>query len=238
MQTRKRNRALATGILLLLLFVVFTALVSQVDVQGIGPNGSLVGMAHINGPVRDLVGTSDFFYKISEILGYLSLLVAVLFCLCGLIQWITRRSLFKVDRELIYMYIFYVIVVLAYILFEFFIVNYRPVLEDGELAASYPSSHTVLVVSVFGMAIAGHFGSIFGSRSLRRIACWISGLLIVAMVACRLLAGVHWLTDIVGGLLLAGAVLSLYTACLRRRRRTLPAVKTEDAGDRIKPEQE
>lgn len=238
MQTRKRNRALATGILLLLLFVVFTALVSQVDVQGIGPNGSLVGMAHVNGPVRDLVGTSGFFYKISEVLGYLSLLVAALFCLCGLIQWITRRSLFKVDRELIYMYVFYVIVVLAYILFELFIVNYRPVLEDGELAASYPSSHTVLVVSVFGMAIAGHFGSIFGSRSLRRIACWISGLLIVAMVACRLLAGVHWLTDIVGGLLLAGAVLALYTACLRRRRRALPSVKAENPADQTDPEQE
>ena len=219
MKTKKRSRALGAGIVFLLLFIVFTYVVSQIDVQGIGPNGSLVGLSAVNGYARDLIGTNDLCYTVSQCLGYLSLLCAALFCVVGLIQWITRRSLAKVDRELIWMYVFFVVVVLLYVLFEYVVVNYRPVLEGGELAASYPSSHTMLVFSVFGMAIAGRFGSIFGSRGLRTAACWISGLLIVVMIATRLLSGVHWITDIIGGLLLACCVVCFYTACIRRRRR-------------------
>ena len=219
MRTRKSSRALSAGIIFLLLFIAFTFVVNQIDVQGIGPGGSLVGLSTVNGYARDLIGTNDLCYTVSEWLGYLSLLVAALFCVIGLIQWIGRRSLAKVDRELIWMYVFFVIVVLLYVLFEYLVINYRPVLEDGELAASYPSSHTVLVISVFGMAIAGRFGSIFGSRGLRTAACWISGLLIAAMIATRFLAGVHWITDIIGGLLLSCCVVCFYTACIRRRRR-------------------
>ena len=223
MRSKKSSRAVVAGVILLLLFLVFTYLISQIDVQGIGPGGSLVGFASVNGFFRDLIGTNSLCYTVSEWLGYLSLLVAALFCLCGLIQWIGRHSLRKVDRELIWMYVFFVIVVLLYVLFEYLVINCRPVLEDGELAASYPSSHTVLVVSVFGMAIAGRFGSIFGSRGLRTAACWISGVLIAAMIATRVLAGVHWFTDVIGGLLLAFCVVCFYTACIRRRRRHTPA---------------
>ena len=219
MRTQKRSKALGVGILFLLLFIAFTFVVSQIDVQGIGPNGSLVGLASINGPARDLIGTNDLCYTVSEWLGYLSLLAAALFCVIGLAQWIGRRSLARVDRELIWMYVFFAVVVILYVLFDRVVVNYRPVLEDGELAASYPSSHTMLVFSVFGMAIAGRFGSIFGSRRLCTAACWISGILIAAMVAARLLSGVHWVTDIVGGLLLSCCVVAFYTACIRRRRR-------------------
>ena len=200
MRTKKSSRALGAGIIFLLLFIAFTFVISQIDVQGIGPEGSLVGLS-------------------SEWLGYLSLLVAALLCVVGLVQWISRRSLARVDRELLWMYVFFAVVVLLYILFEYVVINYRPVLEDGELAASYPSSHTVLVFSVVGMAIAGRVGSIFGSRGLRTAACWISGILIVAMIATRLISGVHWVTDIIGGLLLSCCVVCFYTACIRRRRR-------------------
>ena len=233
MSSKKRSHALAGGLVLLLLFLIFTYAVNTIDVQGIGPGGSLVGLAGINGYARDLIGTSSLCYSVSEWLGYLSLLAAALFCLCGLIQWIGRRSLRKVDRELLWMYLFFVIVVLLYIMFEYLVINYRPVLEDGELAASYPSSHTVLVVSVFGMAIVGRFGSIFGSRGLRTAACWISGVLIVAMIATRLLAGVHWFTDIIGGLLLAFCVVCFYAACIRRRR---PKAKLQRSPTRSEPE--
>lgn len=219
MRTKKSSRALGAGIIFLLLFIAFTFVISQIDVQGIGPEGSLVGLSTVNGLARDLIGTNDLCYTVSEWLGYLSLLVAALLCVVGLVQWISRRSLARVDRELLWMYVFFAVVVLLYILFEYVVINYRPVLEDGELAASYPSSHTVLVFSVFGMAIAGRFGSIFGSRGLRTAACWISGILIVAMIATRLISGVHWVTDIIGGLLLSCCVVCFYTACIRRRRR-------------------
>jgi len=235
MRTKKSRGALGAGIILLLLFITFTFVISQIDVQGIGPGGSLVGLSSVNSFARDLIGSNSLCYTVSEWLGYLSLLVAALLCVVGLAQWISRRSLAKVDRELLWMYVFFVVVVLLYILFEYVVINYRPVLEDGELAASYPSSHTVLVFSVFGMAIAGRFGSIFGSRGLRTAACWISGILIAAMVVTRLLSGVHWFTDIIGGLLLSCCVVCFYTACIRRRRRNVSS-RTNPPAEPSEPE--
>jgi len=219
MKTNKKSHALGVGIFLLILFALFTGFVKMVDVQGIGPNDSLVGLATINGMVRDMIGTNDLCYLVTKLLGYLALLVAALFCLFGLIQWIGRRSLAKVDKELIFMYVFYVIVVGCYVLFEKFIINYRPVLEDGVLEASYPSSHTMLVFTIFGMAIAGRFGTVFGSKGPRIFFSWVFGILIVVMIAGRLLSGVHWVTDIIGGVLLSGAIVAFYKACINSCRK-------------------
>lgn len=223
MQTNKKSHALGIGLLFLILFLLFTLTVMFVDVQAIGPNNSEVGLASVNSTVRSLLGTdgvNELFYLMTKLLGYAALAIAALFCLFGLIQWISRRSLRKVDKELIFMYVFYVIVVGCYVLFERFIVNCRPVLEDGILEASYPSSHTMLVFTIFGMAIAGHFGTIFGSKGPRVLFSWLFGLLIVVMVVGRLLSGVHWFTDIIGSVLLSASLVAFYRACVCRCRKS------------------
>lgn len=217
MQTKKKSHALRVGILLLILFLLFTAAVKLVDVQAIGPEGSQVGLATLNQLVIQALGTNTanaLFSTLTELLGYAALAVAALFCLFGLIQWISRRSLRKVDKELILMYVFYILIIGCYVLFEKIIINYRPVLENGALEASYPSSHTMLVFTIFGMAIAGHFGTIFGSKSPRILFSWLFALLILAMIAGRLLSGVHWCSDIIGSILLSGSIVAFYRACV------------------------
>lgn len=216
MKQKKASGAVLAGLILLLLFLVFTAVLRIVDVSSPEPVGKPVGLSGINVAAHALCGESELFEKITSLLGYFSLLVAALSCLLGLIQWITRKKLARVDRELLWIYLFYIIVLALKVFFDkVLIINYRPILEEGLAEASYPSSHTMLVCTIFGMAIAARYKSVFGTEGLRQAACWISGILIVLMTVGRMLSGVHWLTDIIGSLLLSGAVVAFYTACIR-----------------------
>lgn len=220
MKEKKASGAAAVGIILLVLFLAFTAALTKVDVASPEPVGMPVGFSGWNLGVRNALGENSLCYTATELLGYFSILVAALSCLVGLFQWITRKKLSKVDKELLIVYGFYVLVVALKVFFDkVVIINYRPILEEGLPAASYPSSHTMLVCTIFGMGIAARFQGFFGTKGLRTAVCWIAGLLIVIMTAGRLLSGVHWLTDIIGSLLLSGAVVAFYTACIRKCRR-------------------
>ena len=83
------------------------------------------------------------------------------------------------------------------------------VLEDGELAASFPSSHTLLAICLFGIAAHQLYLRI-RSHLWRWIAAGACAALAAVTVIGRLLSGVHWLTDILGGILLGGAILLAY----------------------------
>ena len=69
---KKRN--IITSITLLILSVVFTLLVKNIDVKAIGPNESLVGFADINKLFHNLIGSNMAIYKITEIIGLIPLL--------------------------------------------------------------------------------------------------------------------------------------------------------------------
>ena len=133
---------------LFLLFIAFTIIVKYVDVHSIGPEGSLVGLATINNSFRNVLDYNELFYKISEILGYLSLLLVVFYGGIGVKQLIEKKNLYKVDRSLLLLGMFYVLVGIVYIIFEFVIINYRPIILEEGLEASYPSSHTILSICV------------------------------------------------------------------------------------------
>ena len=129
-------------------FVLWTVLVSYVDVRAIGQNASSVGFATLNGYVHNLTGVNMFLYTITDWLGLVPIGVAFGFAVLGLVQWVGRKSLFKVDRSILALGGFYIIVLAMYIFFEIVVINYRPVLIDGYLEASYPSSTTMLVMCV------------------------------------------------------------------------------------------
>ena len=57
-------------------------------------------------------------YKISEIFGYMILLLILIYGCIGLYQLIKRKSLFKVDKEIIKLGLFYVLMLIVYIVFE------------------------------------------------------------------------------------------------------------------------
>lgn len=219
----KKNGIVRTS-LLALLFIMFTLAVINVDVQKIGPDGSEVGFAFINGPVHDALPVNDLFYKLTTFLGYLALLAVLGYGAVGVWQLLKRRSLKKVDSQLISLGIFFVLVIFCYVLFEKLVINYRPVILDGELEASYPSSHTLLALCVFG-AMMVPYPKLFSEKQLSLVRA-AAGALVVLSVVGRLLSGVHWLTDIVGAVLLGAALLSGYVSMLQIGRQKQNAKKT------------
>ena len=195
-------------------FLLWTAAVCIVDVRPIGPNDSSVGFAMINGYVHDLTGVNYGLYIITDWLSLIPVAMVMGFGFLGLKQWIQRKSIWKVDGSILALGIFYLVVGAMFLFFENVVINYRPVLIEGVLEASYPSSTTMLVLCVMGSA-----GFRFHQRIQNPVLRWCVILAVsaftVLMVAGRLLSGVHWLTDIIGGGLLSGGLLILYDAAAK-----------------------
>lgn len=205
----KRKIGIALG--LLAAFALWTLAVKTVDVQSIGPGGSVVGFATVNGWFHSLTGVHMTLYTITDWLGLVPVAFGFGFAILGLVQWIRRRSICLVDRSILVLGIFYIVTLAAYLLFEEWVINYRPVLIQGFLEASYPSSTTLLVLC--GMPTAQfQLHRRIQNPILRRIACTSITAFVVFMVVGRLLSGVHWLTDILGGILLASGLVMLYDA--------------------------
>lgn len=202
---------------LLAAFVLWTAAVCLIDVQPIGPNGSEVGFSTLNGLVHSLTGVHWDLYAITDWLGLIPLCVMLGFALFGLVQWIERKSFSQVDRSIFVLGGFYLAVLAAYVFFERCVVNYRPVLVDGFLEASYPSSTTLLVLTVMptaGMRLNGRIRTC----ALRRGILFAIAAFSTFMVLGRLVSGVHWVTDIIGGMLLSAGLVMLYVSLTKQEK--------------------
>ena len=208
---KRVRKSFIVSICLLTAFVLWTVAISFVDVRAIGPQGSSVGFAGINGYVHNLTGVHFSLYNITDWLGLVPLFVCMGFGILGLVQWIKRKSICKVDHDILILGGFYIITIAAYLLFESVVINYRPVLINGYLEASYPSSTTLLVMCVMPTAVM-QFNSRIRNKLLRNIVAATLVAFIAFMVIGRLLSGVHWLTDIVGGALLSTGLVLMYRA--------------------------
>ena len=210
---RNRTQFLLPG-LLLGAFLLWTAGVCLVDVRPIGPMGSRVGFAGLNGWFHSLTGVHWWLYDLTDLLGLASLGICGGFGLQGLCQWIKRKSIRRVDGELLALGGFYLTVLAVFFLFELVQINYRPVLIEGRLEASYPSSTTLLVLCVMSTAQM-QLRRRLRPGALRRMVCTMIPCFTAFMVLARLLSGVHWLTDILGGAVLSAALVTAYGAVLR-----------------------
>lgn len=214
----KHKIYLAAAIILLGLFFVFTAIVITIDVQPIGPNESSVGLASINGAFKDAIksladteeGYSTLWYNISEVLGFAAIFIALGFTVLGLYQAIKRKNVLKVDKEIISLGAFYVVMFAIYIGFEIITINCRPIIMDGELEASYPSSHTLLATCICTTAIFELCRLLKKNKALLIIANMLCGSIGVMVIVGRLLSGVHWLSDIIASLLISVALICFY----------------------------
>ena len=196
------------------LFLLLILLVKTADVKVIGPMGSEIGLASLNGFMFKLLGESTFWYKLTELLGYLAILVALAFGALGVYQLIKQKSIKKVDMSLIALGGFYVLVAVVYAFFEVVVINYRPVILDSGLEASFPSSHTVLTVCIMATA-AMQLKRRIADKKAAVIAQWVCIGIAAVTVIGRLLSGVHWFTDILGGLLISATLVMLYYAVLK-----------------------
>jgi undecaprenyl-diphosphatase len=195
---------------------VLVLLLLSVDVAPIAAGDTNVGLSGLNRSIHEAVGVDMGMFRLSEILGYLSFGIAFVFLVLGALQTFRRKSLLRVDREILALGGLYLIGFVLYVLFDKVVVNCRPILLPGqtEPEPSFPSTHTMMSLLIFGSAI------LVVGRYLRneklclalRILLWV---LLVATVAARLISGVHWFTDILGGVLISCLLLSLFCAALR-----------------------
>ena len=210
---KKNQKNFCIAICMLIAFVMWTVAIRFIDVQAIGPQESSVGFATINQFVHNLTGVHMSLYTITDWLGLVPLMFVMGFGTLGLIQWIKRKHLLKVDYSILVLGGFYIVVMAAFVLFEVLVINYRPVLIDGILEASYPSSTTMLVMCVMPTAIM-QFDTRIKNDILKRCVTYAITAFIVFMVIGRLVSGVHWFTDIIGGALLSTGLVLMYRAII------------------------
>lgn len=196
------RKDLAVSVVSFVAFLLWTVALLFIDVNPIGPEGSKVGLSSINYAFHNLTGVNMTLYDITDLLGLVPIAIMLLFAIIGLLQLIKRKKLTFVDFDILVLGVFYVVLFIVFLAFEVFAVNYRPVLINGHLEVSYPSSTTLLVMCVIPTAIMRL------KKPLFNLSLALFG---VFMVVARTISGVHWITDIVGGILISTCLVSLYS---------------------------
>ena len=208
------KRTIYLSIFLLLSFVLWTLFVQWIDLASIGPQDSIVGFSTINGFFHRLTGVHLFLYQLTDWLSLIPLVFVLGFALLGLVQWFQRRSLFLVDRSLFILGGFYILVFLIFIFFEIYVINYRPILINGCLEASYPSSTTLLFLCVMPTAVMQLKHRLQNHCKVQYLS--LLTVFTAVIVALRAISGVHWITDIIGGILLSTGLVTLYSYLIQK----------------------
>lgn len=207
--TKNNRKTLYTAISTLVVFVLWTISIQFIDIQVIGPQGSSVGFATLNQFIHNLTGVNMILYTITDWLGLVPFGFAMGFALVGFIQLIKRKHILKVDFDILALGGFYIVVFAIYIFFELYVVNYRPILINGILEASYPSSTTMLAMCIMPTAIM-QLNNRIKNETLKKLISLSIVIFILFMVIGRILSGVHWITDIIGGATLSCGLVMLY----------------------------
>ena len=203
------KRGLLTGVIFIFLFALWTALVMTFDVQPLGVNGTDIGFAAINTAFHSLTGVNMTLYTITDWLGLVPVFVCLAFGGMGFCQLVKRKSLLRVDFDIIILGVYYVIVIMCYLIFEMIPINYRPILINGVMECSYPSSTTLLVLGVMTTLIFQAKIRV-KNTAIKNIITVSTVIFTVFMVVGRLLSGVHWVTDIMGSVLLSAGLFMIY----------------------------
>ena len=206
---KKGKNDVSKGFIYIVLFIAWSFAIQIIDVEAIGPMGTEVGFATINGWFHEMTGVHMWIYHVTDWLGLVPIFICMVFGWIGFIQLIKRRNICKVDYDIIILGLYYVIVIAGYLIFEMFPINYRPILIEGILEESYPSSTTLLVLCVMPTLVYQCNQRLQNDRMKRTIAI-MTGIFSFLMVIGRLIAGVHWLTDIIGSALLSMGLFHIY----------------------------
>ena len=204
----KKKKLLIISIVLFIVSVVYTVLVKYVDVSIVGKENVEVGFSTLNKWFYDINGVNDTWYKITKYLGIVPFLICAVYGLIGISQLIKYKKISKVDKRLIYLGIFYVVVLALYVIFDKVVINYRPVLEDGVLESSFPSSHTMLAICVCASSLL--ISKYYISKKFIKCFDSISYILMLILTVGRTLSGYHWLSDIIGGIIISLFLVTVY----------------------------
>ena len=211
---KKINKYSLTTLILFVISLLYILLIKTIDVKPIGPGSTEVGFSTLNNFIHTLLPFNNTWYEITKYLGIIPFIFVGCYALLGLYQLIKRKSLLKVDKRIILLGCFYILLGIIYIFFEKVIINYRPVVLEGDLLeASFPSSHTLLAVSICLSSIFTSKYYITNKQILKSINIFALILMFVLVIG-RIISGVHWISDIIGGILISSTILSLYYSLL------------------------
>ena len=82
------------------IFAVYLLLIKTVDIGIAGTSQTSVGFSHINNWFFGLSKDIDIIDTISDIILLLSILIAACFALVGFVQFIKRKNIKHVDKEI------------------------------------------------------------------------------------------------------------------------------------------
>ena len=203
------KKSIITGFIFLVTFTIFTLLVQTIDLQILPPVNRYVGFSAINSKFHSFTGVNLKLYTITDLFSIVPLAICAVEGVIGFFQLISRKNLFKVDSHILISGLYYGVIVCLFRLFEIFPVNYRPILIDGVAEVSYPSSTTLLVLTVMSAFIFK-----LRRKPTSRIILTCATVFTVFMAGARLFSGVHWLTDIIGGALLSAGLFYIYKGAI------------------------
>lgn len=208
MKTKNRKN-LIVGVIFIFAFAICTLLIQTTDVQAVGINNTNVGFASFNTWFHKMTGVNMTLYTITDWLGLVPIFIGMIFGFVGLIQWIKRKNLFKVDFDIRLLGIYYIVVIFCYLIFEMIPINYRPIFINGFMEASYPSSTTLLVLGVMP-TLTFQVNIRFKNSAIKTFIVVFTITFSAFMVIGRLVSGVHWFTDIIGSILLSAGLFYIY----------------------------
>ncbi len=206
---RAENKKIILGLSLIAIFLIFTYLLQVVDVKPLGVNGTNIGFSTLNCIFHKLCGINMMLYIITDWAGLIPIFVAFSFGILGIVQLIKNRRLTKVDRDILILGVYYVVLATLYVIFEMIQINYRPILINGFMEASYPSSTTLLTLGVMP-TLTEQIGRRCDNSFIKSTTTVLTIIFSLFMVVGRLISGVHWFTDILGSVLVSTGLFNIY----------------------------
>lgn len=205
--TWKKN--IVMGVILIAFFIIYTILIQIIDVKPLGLNGTDIGFYTINSWFHNLCGFNFTLYTVTDWAGLIPLFVMIAFAFLGLFQFIKRKDIKKVDLDIIILGAYYIAIIIIYFIFEIVTINFRPVLINGFIESSYPSSTTLLVLGIMP-TLTELIGRRCKFKKIKIATIIFIITFSLGCVICRLVSGVHWLTDIVGSVIIASGLFCIY----------------------------
>ena len=193
------NKYLIVGIVFIFLFLLLMVLLNF-NKANLGETNTPVGLSSIN--KLFVTNYVDIYNSMSQVGLYLSFIIIIGFAITGFYQLIKRKSLFKVDLDIILFGVGVIVLIITWLLFDKIIAyNYRPIYVNKNLEGSFPSTHvlftTFVLVSAFGISLNREKNNFYN------LAILVIAILVITLTSlCRVLSGMHWATDVLGGLLL------------------------------------